>query len=177
MVWVRWAVRLFAVGVFAASLWTHIAALGGKSDDWRELQFFICFAAVAAASWVFLPGLRAMKSPPVVLLLVIGLGIAYTTGYGCLTQAASGTLFSGGVPRGVEGDRHLASHGKRLKNISEEEYQRARLNDARQWSAANAVFSFFAVVISVVPLRPKTLHPPPADTRPAPSPEPAPPAG
>lgn len=177
MIWVRWSVRLFALVVFAANLWEHIATLGGKPDEWRQAQFFACFAAIAASSWAFLPGLRVMKSPPMLLLLVIGSGIVFTTGYGCITQTASGTLFGSGVPAGEEGDRYLQSHGKRLRDISEQEYQRAKLNDARQWSAANAMFSFLAVVISVVPLRPKASPPPPlADTPPEPSLEPVPPA-
>lgn len=177
MIWVRWAVRLFALVVFATNLWAHIAALGGMLVEWREVQFFTCFAAIAASCWVFLPELRAMKSPPLLFMLLVGLGIVYTTGYGCVTQAASGTLFNGGVPGGEEGARYLHNHGKHLRNISEQEYQQHRLNDARQWSAAGAVFSFLALVIAVVPLRPKappTL--PPADTPSEPSTEPAPPA-
>jgi hypothetical protein len=171
MNWVRWVVRSYAAVCFVACVWVHAFTLSGQAVERMTPFFWACFVSVGAACWVFLPEVRAWKSPAVVLALLVGLGIVYTAGYWWVTRAVSGLPAEAGVPAGEECDRHLLNQGKRVRQLSEEEYQREVLTQSRQWTACYAVFSLFALMLTSLPGKP------PADTPPAPPPAPDPPAG
>lgn len=172
----RWAVRLFVAGVFAACLWAHVTALCGHLVGLRVELFLVNFAAVAAASWVCLPSLRRPTSLPLLLIVLVVCGVVYTNVYWFVIAAVSGHGTETGVPSGDECGRYLQNHGKVIRELSEEEYRTHLLNGDRQWTATCAVFSFLAVGVSLIPPR-KGVTPPRADTPPAPSPEQVPPGG
>jgi hypothetical protein len=174
MVWIRRCVRGYTAGCFVGCVGVHALTLSGQPIAHLAPLFWACFASVGLSCWVFLPEVRAWKSPAVVLALLVGLGIAYTAGYWWVTRAVAGGPAEAGTPAGEPNDRHLLNHGKWVRGLSEEEYQREVLTQSRQWTACYAVFSLFALMLTTLP---RKSPPPPADTPPAPSPAPDPPAG
>src|SRR5688500_5606187 len=142
MVWLRRCVRGYAAGCFLGCVGVHALTLSGQAIGQLAPLFWACFASVGLACWVFLPNLRAWKSPAVVLALLVGLGIAYPALYRWVIRAVGGGPIEWGTPAGDVGERHLVNHGKWVRTLTEEEYRRALLTHSRQWTACYAVFSF-----------------------------------
>jgi hypothetical protein len=170
MISVRWVVRGYAAGCFLGCVGVHALTLSGRAIDRLTPLFWACFASVGLSSWVFLPAVRAWRSPAVVLALLVGLGIAYTGLYWWVMHAAGGGPVEWGTPTGEVGDRHLVNHGKWVRALTEEEYAREVLTQSRQWTACYAVFSLFALLLTTLAAKPDSPSEVDVDT---PPPEPA----
>lgn len=159
------------VGVCLAA---HVAALAGAPADWFANLILGCTAAALVAYWAG-PGRKVVGTERPVGWVRGGLfavGLLYAMLFGLVMIWYSG----GGVPGGEPGERYLHSHGKKLRDISDEEYEQRRQDSRRQTTAAAVGFSWCIAVVSFFPPMRKPTVPPPADTPPAPSPAPAPPA-
>jgi hypothetical protein len=151
-------VRRFAIG-FLAIFWLvglalHLAAVGGAASLFPSNFFVVEFIVTAAVAIVVLnvaayPRREADATPRwycyalgaaamVIMMwpMVLGSGVAGTH------PLAFGNDV--GVASGLPGDRHLNNHGRRVRNLTEEEYQQVQ-----EWQTVQHT-GFFAGITAMV---------------------------
>lgn len=174
----RWSVRLLDGICFLICAWAHGLAVTGQLVDWLGWLFWGTFACAITSGWLFLyPWRKAGKDSPSIrrFLVLMVPALLYPLVVMGVLSLTGGWGYVEGAPSGEPGDRSVNNHGKRVRELTEDEYQRYLLDDQRRQTALMSGFALSTFGVTLIP-RPRPV-PPPADTPPAPSPEPVPPGG
>lgn len=175
MTGLRWGVRALAVGCFLICAWAHWLAVAGQQMDWHGWLFCGQFVCAVQTNRVFLyPWRKAGNDSPSIrrFLVLLVPALLYPLTVMGLLSFTGGWGHYEGAPSGEPGDRFVNNHGKRFRELTEDEYLRSVLDDHRRRTALMAGFALATFGVTLIP-RPRPVLPP-ADTPPAPSPAPLP---
>ena len=140
-----WVAALYWAGVLAL----HVAVVIGRPAEvpapFQIVPFFLTMAVAASVVWITVPprteGQPRPPGPPrepgppwyccVLGVVALGIGMwAMVVGSGVPNSPSALSLFEDtGVASGPPGDRELHSHGRRIRAITEEEYQKVKAWD------------------------------------------------
>jgi hypothetical protein len=145
---VVWIAALYAVCCLGLHIVIAVARPGPLPNSVIAILFFLTMGVAAAAVLTLMKLPRRGKNGPsprrhIAALAVAALAFGFwpmLAGSG-VPNTGFNPLVDSGVPSGPPGDRSLNDHGRRVRGLTEEEFQRAKAWQTVIWTGLMASFS------------------------------------